>query len=133
LPIGAGPQQQRGRGPIKSLEVIEQAEQFTPQVFEVASAFVLVLQDPRQVEQYDDRRVRVDRIMGGSYRSGWLITPTRVLVGADDPNIRLEFLHGYEEYVGDLALEFVDGASHFVADDKPSVVIERALELFART
>lgn len=72
------------------------------------------------------------RIMGGSYRSSRLITPTRVLVGADDPNIRLEFLHGYEEYVGDLALEFVDGASHFVADDKPSVVIERAIELFAR-
>jgi pimeloyl-ACP methyl ester carboxylesterase len=72
------------------------------------------------------------RIMGGSYRSSRLTTPTRVLVGADDPNVRVEFLHGYEEYADDLALEFVDGASHFVADEKPDVVIERALETFAR-
>jgi pimeloyl-ACP methyl ester carboxylesterase len=73
------------------------------------------------------------RILSGSYRNTRLTTPTRVLVGADDPNIRLEFLHGYEEYVDDLALEFIDNASHFVADERPDVVVEKALELFART
>jgi pimeloyl-ACP methyl ester carboxylesterase len=72
------------------------------------------------------------RILSGSYRNTRLATPTRVLVGADDPNIRLEFLHGYEEYVDDLTLEFIDGASHFVADERPDVVTETALELFAR-
>jgi pimeloyl-ACP methyl ester carboxylesterase len=72
------------------------------------------------------------RILGGSYRSTRLSTPTRVLVGADDPNIRPEFLHGYEDYVDDLELEFVGGASHFVADDRPDVVLDRALELFAQ-
>jgi hypothetical protein len=34
------------------------------------------------------------RILGGSYTGTRLSTPTRVLVGADDPNIRPEFLHG---------------------------------------
>ena len=29
-------------------------------------------------------------------------------------------------------LEYVDGASHFVADDRPGAVLERALELFAQ-
>jgi len=55
-----------------------------------------------------------------------------VLVGADDPNIRPEFLHGYEDYVDDLELDFVDGASHFVANERPDVVLERALEFFAK-
>jgi pimeloyl-ACP methyl ester carboxylesterase len=75
----------------------------------------------------------VVRILGGSYRrSTRLSTPTRALVGADDPNIRPEFLHGYEDYVDDLELDFVDGASHFVANERPDVVLERALEFFAK-
>jgi pimeloyl-ACP methyl ester carboxylesterase len=72
------------------------------------------------------------RIMAGRYRHLRLSTPTRVLVGADDPNMRPELLHGYQDFVDDLELELVVGASHFVADDRPDVVVERALELFAK-
>ena len=61
------------------------------------------------------------RILRRSYRSSRLSTPTRVLVGADDPSIRLDFLHGFDDYVDDLALEFVAGASHFVADERPDL------------
>ncbi|MGH3385698.1 MAG: alpha/beta fold hydrolase [Nocardioidaceae bacterium] len=71
------------------------------------------------------------RILAGRYRNTRLRTPTRVLYGAEDPGIRTELLGGYEDYADDLALEFVDGASHFVADERPDVVVVRALELFA--
>lgn len=70
--------------------------------------------------------------MAGAYRRSRLRTPTFVIVGVDDPNMRAEFLHGYDEYVDDLQVEYVDGASHFVAEDRPDVVVDRALAFFAR-
>jgi pimeloyl-ACP methyl ester carboxylesterase len=72
------------------------------------------------------------RILSGSYRKTRLVTPTHVVVGADDPNVRPEFIRGYEAYVDDLTLEYVEGASHFIVDDRPDVVLDRALALFAR-
>jgi len=72
------------------------------------------------------------RIPTGSYRSSRLSTPKRVLAGADDPNIRPDILHGFDDHADDLKLKYVDGASHFVADDRPGAVLERALELFAQ-
>jgi pimeloyl-ACP methyl ester carboxylesterase len=39
-------------------------------------------------------------------------------------------LDGPQEYADDLTLEEVAGASHFIADEKPQVVIDRALEFF---
>lgn len=68
--------------------------------------------------------------MGGAYRNTRLTTPTRLLVGAQDPVVRPRFLGGYEDYADDLALEIVDGASHFIADERPAAVVEHALELF---
>ncbi len=29
-------------------------------------------------------------------------------------------------------MEFIGGASHFIADERPDVVVDRALEFFAR-
>jgi pimeloyl-ACP methyl ester carboxylesterase len=71
------------------------------------------------------------RIFTGSYRRTRLTTPTRVLVGADDPVVRAEFLDGYQPYSDDLTIETVDRASHWIVDERPDVVVERALELFA--
>jgi pimeloyl-ACP methyl ester carboxylesterase len=72
------------------------------------------------------------RILAGSYRNSRLLTPTHVLVGADDPNVRPEFIHGFEQFVDDLTMEYLEGASHFIADDLPEVVVARALALFSR-
>ena len=69
--------------------------------------------------------------MGGAYRNTRLTTPTRLLAGAQDPVVRPRFLGGCEDYANDLALEIVDGASHFIADERPAAVVEHALELFA--
>ena len=72
------------------------------------------------------------RIMRGAYRSTRLRTPTRVLAGAEDPALRPEFIGGYKPYVDDLEVEFVKGASHFIADERPDVVVDRALGFFAK-
>ena len=71
------------------------------------------------------------RIFGGSYRGTRLSTPTRVLVGVDDPVVRGELLGGYEGHADDLTVEVVPGASHWVVDERPDVVLARALRLFA--
>lgn len=71
------------------------------------------------------------RILTGAYRGTRLTTPTHVIIGADDPNIRREFLPDFTPYADDLELEFLPGASHFIADDNPATVITRATTFFA--
>jgi len=72
----------------------------------------------------------VARIMTGSYRGRRLSTPTRVLLGADDPNVRPEFIHGVEDHVDALDTQIVASASHFIVDDVPGVVVAQALDFF---
>jgi hypothetical protein len=48
------------------------------------------------------------RIVGDSYRKTRLTTPTRLLIGADEPVVRAEFLGGHEDHADDLAIEVVD-------------------------
>jgi pimeloyl-ACP methyl ester carboxylesterase len=73
----------------------------------------------------------VPRVMTGRYRGMRLSTPTLILYGSEDPNMNTTILDGYQGHADDLTIEEVDGASHFIADEKPAVVIERALEFFA--
>jgi pimeloyl-ACP methyl ester carboxylesterase len=70
------------------------------------------------------------RVMAGRYRGMRLSTPTLILYGREDPNMNAAILDGYLGYADDLTLEEVDGASHFIADEKPQIVIDRALEFF---
>ncbi|RZL77544.1 MAG: alpha/beta hydrolase [Rhodococcus sp. (in: high G+C Gram-positive bacteria)] len=71
------------------------------------------------------------RILTGAYGRSRLRTPTRALVGAEDPIVRPEFLGGFVEHTDDFGIEFVDGASHFVVDERPDAVLEHVLEFFA--
>jgi pimeloyl-ACP methyl ester carboxylesterase len=59
-----------------------------------------------------------------------LVTPTLILYGREDPNMTAEILDGHQNYADDLTIEEVDGASHFIADEKPQVVIDRAMAFF---
>ena len=72
------------------------------------------------------------RVIAGRYRNRRLRTPTLILYGSEDPNMRGEILGGYEDLADDLVLECVEGASHFIADEKPDVVIDRVMQFFAR-
>lgn len=73
------------------------------------------------------------RVISGRYRNKRLITPTLILYGREDPNMNAAILNGYQGHANDLTLEEVDGASHFIADEKPQAVIERAVEFFGRS
>jgi pimeloyl-ACP methyl ester carboxylesterase len=72
------------------------------------------------------------RVLAGAYRGMRLSTPALILFGSEDPNMRAELLGGYQDHADDLALEPVDGASHFIADETPDVVVDRALAFFGR-
>lgn len=71
------------------------------------------------------------RVITGRYRNKRLTTPTLILYGREDPNMTAELLEGYQDHADDLRIEEVDGASHFIADEKPQIVIDRALDFFA--
>ncbi|MCC3289355.1 alpha/beta fold hydrolase [Arthrobacter sp. zg-Y1110] len=71
------------------------------------------------------------RIMRGAYRNTRLATRTRVLIGTDDPGMQAGFVHGYEQFCDDLEVDYLSGANHFVAADRPDAVIAAAREVFA--
>jgi pimeloyl-ACP methyl ester carboxylesterase len=70
------------------------------------------------------------KIARGEYNSLRLTTPTLLLVGEQDPVVRKNLLRGYEPFVDDLKIEFFPDAGHFIVEEKPDVVNERALEFF---
>lgn len=69
--------------------------------------------------------------VGGRYRGERLETPTLFLHGADDPVIRPEVLEGFERYAPNMRIEYVPAVGHFIADEAPDLVRDRALEFFS--
>jgi pimeloyl-ACP methyl ester carboxylesterase len=57
--------------------------------------------------------------------------PTRILFGTDDLALSPSLLRGYEPYADDLQVETVPGCGHFIADERPELVAERAREFLA--
>jgi pimeloyl-ACP methyl ester carboxylesterase len=70
------------------------------------------------------------RLRKGHYRSQRLTVPTRILAGVADPVIRGDILAGFEPYADEMSVEIVERCGHFVAEEQPDLVIERARELF---
>ena len=66
----------------------------------------------------------------GRYNSLRLRTPTLLVFGTRDFAASKAFLRGYEPFVDDFTLELVHDSGHFIADEKPELVTERALEFF---
>jgi pimeloyl-ACP methyl ester carboxylesterase len=66
------------------------------------------------------------------YRKRRLTVPTVALVGGADAGVRPGMLDVYGDQADDLVGHVVDGASHFLADDRPDAVATHALQLFGR-
>jgi len=66
----------------------------------------------------------------GRYRSQRLRTPTLLLFGADDGVLRPKHLRGFEGHVDDMRVELVPEVGHFIAEEAPDVVVNRAFEFF---
>jgi pimeloyl-ACP methyl ester carboxylesterase len=69
-------------------------------------------------------------LVRGKYRDKRLHTQTLWLHGTGDPVIRPFMLQGTEPYADDLRTELIDGVGHFIADERPELVLERALTFF---
>lgn len=70
------------------------------------------------------------RLKKGWYRSRRSTVPTRILWGEADPVVRGDVLAGYEPYADEMSVEEVPGCGHFIAEERPDLVVERARELF---
>jgi pimeloyl-ACP methyl ester carboxylesterase len=70
------------------------------------------------------------RLKKGHYRSQRLTVPTRILAGEADPVIKADILAGFEPYADEMSVEIVERCGHFVAEERPDVVLARARELF---
>jgi pimeloyl-ACP methyl ester carboxylesterase len=68
--------------------------------------------------------------MAGRYRDVRLRTPTLLLFGADDGVIRPYQVRGFESHADDMRLDLVPGIGHFIAEEAPDLVVDRALEHF---
>jgi pimeloyl-ACP methyl ester carboxylesterase len=66
----------------------------------------------------------------GRTPGGWLPMPTRIMVGADDPAIRPFLLQGAAREADDLVVERVAECGHFVPEEHPALVAQRARTLF---
>lgn len=64
--------------------------------------------------------------VAGRYRRR-IETPILWLHGARDPALPPSMIGGYEPYAPNLELEIVPGAGHFIAEEAPDLVRERAL------
>ena len=67
----------------------------------------------------------------GRYRDLRLRAPTLVLFGTEDFAIAPEALRGFEPHADDMQLELVEGCGHYIVDERPKLVLERAREFLA--
>ncbi len=70
-------------------------------------------------------------VLRGRYAEQRLTVPTRMLFGTGDAAIHTDLLAGYEAHADDMEIEFVPGCGHFIADERPDLVAERARAFFA--
>jgi pimeloyl-ACP methyl ester carboxylesterase len=73
----------------------------------------------------------VRRIMRGRYDDTRLTVPTLLLFGEDDFALKPDLLDGYQGHADDMRVELVPGCGHFIADERPELVADRAVEFLA--
>ena len=66
----------------------------------------------------------------GRYRDQRLTVPTRLVVGAGDPVASPALLEGWQRHADDMQVEMLPGVGHFVPEEAPDVVADRARALF---
>jgi pimeloyl-ACP methyl ester carboxylesterase len=67
------------------------------------------------------------QILSVSFKEERLSVPTRWIVGSEDP-VAGNADDGYREHADDMTLEHVPGVGHFLPEEAPDLVLERALE-----
>jgi pimeloyl-ACP methyl ester carboxylesterase len=103
---------------------------------EAADLYVDVLRKPRTARAsslYYRHFLARDVLEGarGTFAGRRLAMPARLLLGRRDP-LGTAFAEGFERHGHDAALELIDGCGHFVPEERPDLVAERARELAGR-
>lgn len=70
-------------------------------------------------------------MLRGRYADKRLTVPTKLVFGSDDFALRPELLAGYEQHADDMEVELVESCGHFIADERPELVADRARSFFA--
>ena len=70
--------------------------------------------------------------LAGRFNGRRLTVPTLLLHGTKDLAIDSKLLGGWEGHADDMRMELRDDSGHFILEELPEVVAERALALFAR-
>jgi len=70
-------------------------------------------------------------VVAGRYRNARLETPTLVLHGKRDGAVPPRLVAGQERHGTDLRVELVPDAGHFLAEERPELVVESLLAFFA--
>jgi pimeloyl-ACP methyl ester carboxylesterase len=103
---------------------------------DVLDAFVQPLREPARakatVALYRTFVLReAPALLLGRYNGERLRVPTLLLVGTSDWAISTRLLRGFEAHADDMRLELVPRTGHFIVDERPELVADRALERFA--
>ena len=67
----------------------------------------------------------------GRYERERLTVPTRLLFGTKDFTMSTRSLRGYDPHADDMEVEPVTGCGHFIVDERPDLVTERARSFLA--
>lgn len=103
----------------------EDAEGYAARLQRPESARATVLLYRSYVRSF--RAVAVER----RYANLRLTVPTRFLFGTQDMAVSHHLLEGVERHCDDLTVELVEDSGHFIQEEKPELVADRAAELFA--
>jgi len=105
------------------------------------SVFVSRLRDPNRAHAGSALYRKLvlpefQRMLHGAYSNERLTTPTLFLFGAADasftPDLVRTLMRHSGDRVDDMEIVFIDGAAHFIADEKPGEVVDRSLAFFDR-
>jgi pimeloyl-ACP methyl ester carboxylesterase len=69
-------------------------------------------------------------IARGHYRDQRLTVPTLLLFGSRDALLSPSGLRGYEDHTDAMTIELLEGEGHFVHEERPELVAERAERFF---
>jgi len=73
----------------------------------------------------------VPEMARGRYAHSRLTVPTKLLFGIGDQALNHNILAGSERHADDMRIEKVEDCGHFIVDERPDLVAERAREFFA--
>jgi pimeloyl-ACP methyl ester carboxylesterase len=103
---------------------------------EERESFLGQLREPERaratVQYYRSFQVReIPPLIRGRYRRQRLRTPTRILFGIDDNTMDPRALDASRRYADDMRVELVPDVGHFIADERPDLVLDRAMSFFS--